>query len=90
MGARLLRAAYSLRNERKNLMNVKSKVLAAGTAITGALTAVPAFAAGDDLSSGVVTAITGVNPQIVSVVGAMAGALVLIVAWSLIRRAMGK
>lgn len=52
------------------------------------LLAVPAFA--DDVSTGVVTAITGAGPQVTAVIVAMAGVLVLLVAWSLIRRAMGK
>lgn len=55
------------------------------TMLTLALVGAPAMA--DDLSTEVVTAITGVNPQIVAVIGAMAGALVLIVAWKLIRKA---
>lgn len=56
--------------------------------LSGGFIAAPAFA--DDVSTGVVTAITGAGPQVTAVIVAMAGVLVLLVAWSLIRRAMGK
>jgi len=64
----------------------RSKGLAVVSVLSGGFVAVPAFA--DDISTPVVTAITGVNPQIIAVVGAVAGALVLIVAWQLIKKAM--
>lgn len=48
-----------------------------------------AMAAAGDVGDTVVTAITAVNPQITAVIGAMAGALVLILAWQLIRKAFG-
>ncbi|RAO78189.1 major capsid protein [Dyella jiangningensis] len=68
-------------------MNLKSKGLAVVSVLSGGFIAAPAFAA-DDMSTAVVTAISGVNPQIIAVVGAVAGALVLIVAWQLIKKAM--
>lgn len=46
-------------------------------------------AAAEDMSTGIVTAITAVNPQISAVVVAMAGAIMLIVAWKLLRKAFG-
>lgn len=70
------------------LQNFKNKGTALMLALVALLT-VGAPAMADDLSTEVVTAITGVNPQIVAVVGAMAGALVLIVAWKLIKKAFG-
>lgn len=56
-------------------------------ALTAMLVGLPAMA--DDVSTAVVTAITATNPQIIAVVGAMAGALVIILSWQLIKRAFG-
>lgn len=67
----------------------RSRAAALFFALTAMLVGAPAFAAGDDLSTTVVAAISGANPQIVAVIGAMAGALVLIVTWKLIRGAFG-
>jgi hypothetical protein len=67
------------------LKKFRFKAGAVFAALLASLVALPAMA--DDLSTEVVTAITGVNPQITAVIGAMAGAIVLIVAWKLIRKA---
>jgi len=72
-----------------NLLNrFKARTAGLFLALVGALTV--GTAAADDVSTGIVTAITAANPQITAVITAMAGALVIIVVWSLIKRAWGK
>lgn len=75
-------------------MKLYNKVKSLGTALmlalVTALVPVAAMAQGTEIGDTVSTAIAGANPQIVAVVGAMAAALVLIVVWSLVKRAMGK
>lgn len=75
-------------------MNLFSRLKGRASALLFAMVAmfaaVPAFAQETDISTGVVTAITGANPQITAVVTAMASAIVLIVVWRLIKGAMGK
>lgn len=54
------------------------------------LTVGTASAQATDTGTTVAAAITAANPQVEAVIGAMAGALVIIVVWSLIKRAWGK
>lgn len=65
--------------------SARKRLAAMFLAFTAALVGLPAMA--DDVSTAVVSAITATNPQIVAVIGAMAGAIVLIVAWRLISKA---
>lgn len=80
-------AAYPKSDARKSVMfkNLKARVglfLAAVSAFV-----VGPVAAQTDVGTTVAAAIAEVNPQIVTVIGAMAAALMLIVAWALIRKA---
>jgi len=70
----------------KKLGNKASALLVAMVAM---FAAVPAFAQTDDVGTTVATAIAAANPQIVTVIGAMAAALVIIVTWTLVRKAFG-
>jgi len=72
-----------------NLKNLKSKTLGMLGLLTASFVALPAFAA-DDISTGAVTAITGAGPQVTAVVVALVGVLGILIAWTLIRKAMGK
>ncbi len=76
------------KNLKENLRRIPSAGRVMGVGLLS-LAAAPAFAA-DDVSTGVVAAITGAGPQVTSVVVAMAGVLGILIAWALIRRAMGK
>lgn len=67
------------------LNKFRFKAGAVFAALLASFVALPAMA--DDLSTPIVAAITGTNPQITAVIGAMAGAIVLIVAWKLISKA---
>lgn len=58
-------------------------------AMVAMLSVSPAFAQDADVGSTVATAIAAANPQIVTVIGAMAAALVIIVTWGLVRKAFG-
>lgn len=71
-------------------MNLLKKKLGVFWALLGSFVALPAMAQTGDIGDTVSTAIAGANPQITAVVGAMAAALVLIVVWSLVKRAMGR
>lgn len=69
--------------------NLKTRASALLFALVAAMTVAPAFAQGTDVGDTVATAIAAANPQIVTVIGAMAAALVLIVTWNLVRKAFG-
>lgn len=69
------------------LQKFRAKFSATALALVAMLAVSPAFAATGDIGDTVVAAITATNPQITAVVGAMAAALVLIVAWKLIKKA---
>jgi hypothetical protein len=81
-----------MKNLPKKLKLELARIPNAGRVMGGgllSLLAVPAFAA-DDISTGAVSAITGAGPQVTAVVVALVGVLGILIAWSLIRKAMGK
>lgn len=68
----------------------RNKLATLGLMLVAALTVgSPAMAATGDVGDTVSTAIAAANPQIVTVIGAMAAALVIIVTWNLVRKAFG-
>ena len=82
-----------MKNLPKKLKEDLSRIPSVGRVFGGgvlSLLAVPAFAAGDDISAGAVAAITGAGPMVTAVVVAMVGVLGILIAWALVRRAMGK
>ena len=80
----------ALRSKLDKAVNGASKfalgLVAAGAAVAATSVPQPAHAA----AAAAVTAIEGAGPGIISVQGAMIGALVLIVVFALIKRAMGR
>ncbi len=69
------------------LQKFRSRASALFFALVAAMVAAPAaFAQTSTLGDTVSAAITATNPEITKVIGAMAAALVLIVAWVLIRK----
>ena len=74
---------------KKFLLRMNTKAMAAVALVSGGFVAAPAFAA-DDISAGVVSAITGAGPQVTAVVLAMVSVIGILVAWSLIRKSIGK
>ena len=66
---------------------LKSRASALFLALAAFVAAPAAFAQTSDLGTTVSTAIEAVNPQITQVIGAMAAALMLIVAWVLLKKA---
>lgn len=68
--------------------NIKSKIAAGVAGVTALTVATSASATG--LGTIVSAEISSAKPEMLLVIGAMAGALVLLVVWGLVRRSMSK